>query len=84
MKLLWDNLRAFDEHTWTSSRSWMDPDHTETLRQSAFKDSYATNGKLLLDGMLDRAMDSLANYTQQPVGTRGCVQPAELDQEQPG
>ena len=69
MNLLWDNLRAFDEHTWTSSRSWKDPEHTETIRQSAFKDSYTTNGKLLLDGMLDRAMASLADYIQQPVGT---------------
>ena len=69
MKSLWDNLRTFDEHTWTANRSWNDPEHTETIRQSAFKDSEATNGKLLLDGVLDRAMASIADFTEHPSGT---------------
>jgi hypothetical protein len=69
MKLLWDNLRMFDEHTWTSGRSWQDPEHAETLRQSAVKDSRATNAKLLLEQLLDRAMASIADYIQRPSGT---------------
>ena len=69
MKLLWDNLRMFDEHTWTSSRSWRDPEHAETIRQSAVKDSRATNGKLLLEQLLDRAMASIADYINRPSHT---------------
>ena len=69
MKLLWDNLRMFDEHTWTSYRSWDDPEHAESVRQSAVKDSRATNGKLLLEQLLDRAMASIADYIQRPSGT---------------
>jgi hypothetical protein len=69
LALLWDNLRTFDEHTWTANRSWKDPEHTETVRQTAFKDSEATNGKLLVDGLLDRAMASIAAYLQQPSET---------------
>jgi hypothetical protein len=69
MKLLWDNLRMFDEHTWTADRSWQDPEHAESLRQSAIKDSRATNGKLLLEQLLDRAMASIADYIQRPSGT---------------
>jgi alpha-mannosidase len=69
MKLLWDNLRMFDEHTWTAYRSWQDPEHAETLRQSAVKDSRATNAKLLLEQLLDRAMASIADYIQRPSGT---------------
>ena len=69
MKLLWDNLRMFDEHTWTADRSWQDPAHSETVRQSAVKDSRATNGKLLLEQLLDRAMASIADYIQRPSGT---------------
>jgi hypothetical protein len=69
LKLLWDNLRLFDEHTWTSYRSWRDPEHAETIRQSAVKDSRATNGKLLLEQLLDRAMASLADYIDRPSQT---------------
>lgn len=69
MKLLWDNLRMFDEHTWTADRSWQDPEHAETIRQSAVKDSRATNGKLLLEQLLDRSMASIADYIQRPSGT---------------
>ncbi|MGO8731718.1 MAG: polysaccharide lyase family protein [Terriglobia bacterium] len=69
MKLLWDNLRMFDEHTWTAYRSWQDPEHAETLRQSAVKDSRATNAKLLLEQLLDRAMASITDYIQRPSGT---------------
>jgi hypothetical protein len=69
MKALWDNLRMFDEHTWTADRSWQDPEHAETLRQSAIKDSRATNAKLLLEQLLDRAMASIADYVQRPSGT---------------
>jgi hypothetical protein len=69
MKLLWDNLRMFDEHTWTADRSWQDPEHAETVRQSAIKDSRASNAKLLLEQLLDRAMASIADYIQRPSGT---------------
>jgi hypothetical protein len=69
LKSLWDNLRMFDEHTWTADRSWQDPEHAETLRQSAIKDSRATNAKLLLEQLLDRAMASIADYIQRPSGT---------------
>ena len=69
MKLLWDDLRMFDEHTWASYRSWADPEHAETVRQIAIKNSRATDGKLLLEELLDRAMASIADYIQQPSGT---------------
>ena len=69
LKLLWDNLRMFDEHTWTADRSWSDPEHTETVRQSAVKESRATNSKLLLEQLLDRAMASIADYIDRPSGT---------------
>jgi hypothetical protein len=69
MKLLWDNLRMFDEHTWTSYRSWRDPEHAEAIRQNAVKDSRATNGKLLLEQLLDRAMASIADYINRPSQT---------------
>ena len=69
LKLLWDNLRMFDEHTWTSYRAWRDPEHAETIRQSAVKDSRATNGKLLLEQLLDRAMASIADYINRPSQT---------------
>jgi alpha-mannosidase len=69
MKLMWDHLRTFDEHTWTADRSWLDPAHTETVRQSAVKDVQATNGKLLLEHILDRAMASIADYIPRPSGT---------------
>jgi len=69
LSLLWDNLRMFDEHTWTSYRSWPDPQHAETLRQSVVKSSRATNGKLLLEQVLDRAMASIADSIQRPSGT---------------
>ena len=69
MKLLWDNLRMFDEHTWTADRSWDDPEHAESIRQSAVKQSRATNGKLLLEQLLDRAMASIADYISRPSQT---------------
>jgi hypothetical protein len=69
MKSLWDNLRMFDEHTWTAARSWTDPEHSEALRQSAVKQSRATNAHLLLEQLLDRAMASIADYIQRPSGT---------------
>jgi hypothetical protein len=69
LKLLWDNLRMFDEHTWTSYRSGQDPEHAETLRENAIKNSRATNAKLLLEQVLDRAMASIADYIQRPSGT---------------
>ncbi len=69
MKSLWDNLRMFDEHTWTSYRSWPDPEHAETISQNAVKASRATNGKLLLEQLLGRAMASIADYIQRPSGT---------------
>jgi hypothetical protein len=69
VKLLWDNLRMFDEHTWTSDRSWDDPEHAESIRQAAVKESRATNGKLLLEQLLDRAMASIADYINRPSQT---------------
>ncbi len=69
MKLLWDNLRMFDEHTWTADRSWNDPEHAESTRQAAVKESRATNGKLLLEQLLDRAMASIADYINRPSQT---------------
>jgi len=69
VKLLWDNLRMFDEHTWTADRSWDDPEHAESIRQSAVKESRATNGKLLLEQLLDRAMASIADYINRPSQT---------------
>ena len=69
MKLLWDNLRMFDEHTWTADRAWQDPEHAESTRQSAVKESRATNGKLLLEQLLDRSMASIADYIHRPSGT---------------
>jgi alpha-mannosidase len=69
MKLMWDHLRTFDEHTWTADRSWLDPGHTETVRQSAFKNVQATDGKLFLEHLLDRAMASIADYIPRPSGT---------------
>jgi hypothetical protein len=66
---LWDNLRMFDEHTWTAARSWSDPEHAETRRQSVVKDSRASNAQLLLEQVLDRAMASIADYIQRPSGT---------------
>ena len=69
VKLLWDNLRMFDEHTWTADRSWDDPEHGESIRQSAVKESRATNGKLLLEQLLDRAMASIADYINRPSQT---------------
>jgi hypothetical protein len=69
MKLLWDDLRMFDEHTWTSYRSWRDPEHSEAIRQNAVKASRATNGKLLLEQLLDRAMASIADYINRPSQT---------------
>ena len=69
IKLLWDNLRMFDEHTWTADRSWSDPEHAETIRQSLVKDSRASNGKLLLEQLLDRAMASIADYINRTSGT---------------
>jgi len=69
LKLLWANLRLFDEHTWTADRSWQDPEHAETLRQSAIKQSRAVNAKLLLEQLLDRAMASIADDVQRPSGT---------------
>jgi hypothetical protein len=59
----------FDEHTWTSARSWPDPEHSESLRQSAVKQSRATNAHLLLEQLLDRAMASIADYIHRPSGT---------------
>jgi alpha-mannosidase len=75
MNLMWDNLRMFDEHTWTSYRSWRDPEHMETLRQNAIKESRATNAKLLLEQVLDRAMASIADYIQRPGGTKVVFNP---------
>jgi hypothetical protein len=69
VRSLWDNLRMFDEHTWTTARSWTDPEHSEAQRQSAVKDSRATNAKLLLEQLLDRAMAAIADYIQRPSGT---------------
>jgi hypothetical protein len=69
VKLLWDNLRMFDEHTWTADRSWDDPEHAESIRQAAVKESRATNGKLLLEQLLDRAMASIADYINRPSHT---------------
>lgn len=69
MKLLWDNLRMFDEHTWTSYRSWDDPEHAESVRQNVVKESRATNGKLLLEQLLDRSMASIADYIDRPTQT---------------
>jgi hypothetical protein len=69
LTLLWDNLRMFDEHTWTSNRTWRDPEYGECVRQGAVKNSRATNAKLLIDQVLDRAMASLADDIQRPSGT---------------
>jgi hypothetical protein len=69
LTLLWDSLRMFDEHTWTSNRTWRDPEYAECVRQNAVKDSRATNGKLLIDQVLGRAMASLADYIQWPSRT---------------
>ncbi|HZO99304.1 MAG TPA: polysaccharide lyase family protein [Terriglobia bacterium] len=69
LRLLWNNLLMFDEHTWTADRSWRDPEHAETIRQGEIKNSRATNGKLLLEQLLDRAMASIADYIQRPSGT---------------
>lgn len=69
VKLLWDNLRMFDEHTWTADRSWDDPEHAESIRQAAVKESRATNGKLLLEQLLDRATASIADYINRPSHT---------------
>ena len=69
VKLLWDNLRMFDEHTWTADRAWDDPEHAESIRQAAVKESRATNGKLLLEQLLDRAMASISDYINRPSQT---------------
>ena len=69
VKLLWDNLRMFDEHTWTADRAWDDPEHAESIRQSAVKESRATNGKLLLEQLLDRSMASISDYINRPSQT---------------
>ena len=69
MKLLWDNLRMFDEHTWTCRRSWMTRSTRRRFRQSAVKESRATNGKLLLEQCWTAPWPPSRITLERPVGT---------------
>ena len=78
VKLLWDNLRMFDEHTWTADRAWDDPEHAESIRQAAVKESRATNGKLLTGAVAGprHGLDFRLHQSAQP--DAGAVQSLEL------
>jgi hypothetical protein len=66
---LWKNLLLMDEHTWDADRSVSDPESEESVRQQLTKEARATEGKRLLEQVLDQSMAAIANYVQGPSGT---------------
>ncbi|MBZ5566184.1 MAG: hypothetical protein LAP13_27680, partial [Acidobacteriia bacterium] len=69
MDELWENLLKFDEHTWTADRAERDPESLESIRQDIVKDATVTEGKRLLDHVLERSLATLADHIPNPSGT---------------
>jgi len=66
LRRLWKSLVLMDEHTWNSSRSVSQPRHRQTIEQQSEKEALATNGRQLINSILERSMAVIADHVSAP------------------
>jgi alpha-mannosidase len=66
LRRVWKNLVLMDEHTWNSSRSVSQPRNRQTIEQQSEKEALATNGRQLIDRILERGMAVIADRVSAP------------------
>ena len=74
-KRLWQNVLLFDEHTGEADGSIRQPGSQQSIRQEAVKEACATEGHLLVDDILERAMAQLADHIDDPSGSLVVLNP---------
>jgi len=66
---MWRDLILMDEHTWTADMSVSTPHAFQSVKQLAVKDAFATEGRQLVNRVIERSLGSIANSIQDPHGT---------------
>ncbi len=69
LKVLWNDMVLYDEHTWGAARSVSHPRSEQTVRQLAIKEDFAADAKKRNDDLLWRSMAALADYISDPPNT---------------
>jgi len=69
LNALWQNLLLSDEHTWEAAPGISDPQSEQSVKQRDVKDARATDGRRLVNHVLQRTMSALADFIPDGSGT---------------
>ena len=66
VRAMWNDLVLYAEHTFTSWGGYSRPKSEETVRQFEVKDSFAVDGRLRVNAILDQSLSQLADKIHVP------------------